>query len=92
MNLLNKSEYPFFLLGLSIKIICGMFFASYVLTDWFIPFVDYFIKSGFSDPYTYFLDQGVKEAFPYPALMLMILAFPNLIFGWVTDNAIFTLF
>ena len=91
MNFLNKSEYPLFFLGLSIKIVLGLLFASYFLTDLFIPFVDYYIKSGFSDPYSHFLNEGVKEAFPYPALMLMILALPNIIFGWITDNVTFTL-
>lgn len=92
MNYLNKSEYPLFFLGFCLKIVFGLFFASHFLTDLFIPFVDYFIKSGFSDPYSHFLNEGVKEAFPYPALMLMILALPNIIFGWVTDNPAFTLF
>ena len=91
MMTLNKSDYPLFFSGLFIKLICGLFFASYFLTDLFVPFVEYFINSGFSDPYSHFLETGQKEAFPYPALMLIILALPKLIFGWISDNQSFVL-
>ena len=53
--------------------------ASFFLSDLFVPFVEYFIKSGFSDPYSHFLETGQKEAFPYPALMLIILALSRLL-------------
>ncbi|TDQ32770.1 uridine kinase [Zeaxanthinibacter enoshimensis] len=60
--------------GLLLKIILSLFFAGRLLADSFIPFVEYFIASGFKDPYEHFWQLGVVDAFPYPPLMLYILS------------------
>ena len=66
-----------------IKIIFAVVFASYYLNDYFIPFVSYFASNNFADPYSYFLQHN-RDIFPYPALMLYILAFFKLTFGWLS--------
>ncbi len=72
---------PLFWIGLGIKLILGTLFASYFLTDLFIPFVNYFVESGFADPWTYFFEQGRLNAFPYPPMMLYIMATPRFLFS-----------
>ena len=71
--------------GLVVKIILSFTFASSVLTDLFIPFVDYYVSSGFKNPYEYFLSIDVQNAFPYPALMLYIVSAPRILFGFLVD-------
>lgn len=75
MKTLSISEKQIFFIGLSLKIILGSFFASYFLSSFFIPFVDYFINN-LNNPYTFFFENGSEEFFPYPALMLFVLSLP----------------
>jgi uridine kinase len=76
----------FFYSGLFLKITLGIFLASSFLSSLFIPVVNYFVDSGFSNPYQYFINEGMPEAFPYPALMLYIMAIPKILFGWISTN------
>ncbi len=69
---------PIFLTVLGLKILAASLFASPFLTQLFIPFVNYFVGSGFENPYTYFFNLGSLNIFPYPSLMLYILALPRL--------------
>lgn len=69
---------PIFLIVLGIKIVLAALFASQIFTEEYIPFVDYFASSGFGNPYEHF--KGTL-AFPYPGLMLVILAIPRLLFA-----------
>lgn len=55
-----------------IKIIFGTLFASHYLRDLFIPFINYFVTSGFHNPWDFFLAEGNLKAFPYPSVMLWI--------------------
>ncbi|WP_289645306.1 glycosyltransferase 87 family protein [Maribacter aestuarii] len=65
----------FFLIGLVIKVGLSFLFAGKFLREAFIPFVVYFFESGFNNPYEYFYNSGVIDAFPYPPLMLYFLGF-----------------
>lgn len=69
---------PIFLIVLGIKIVLAALFASQIFTEEYIPFVDYFVSSGFGNPYEHF---ATTLAFPYPGLMLVILAIPRLLFA-----------
>ncbi|MCS7004958.1 MAG: zeta toxin family protein [Cytophagales bacterium] len=64
---------PLFWGGAIFKILLSTSFASTYLTELFIPFVNYFISSGFENPYTHFYEIGQTEKFPYPAMMLYAL-------------------
>lgn len=65
--------------GLAIKVIIACFFASGYLRDLFAPFTNYFIASGFEDPYAYFIVNGNGNEFPYPPLMLWLFSLPRAI-------------
>jgi uridine kinase len=75
MNFLISKEKKLLVAGLVFKLIIGAFFASYFLTDLFIPFVSYFVSS-LQNPYSEFYLNNAAESFPYPSLMLYILATP----------------
>ncbi|MBC7426020.1 MAG: hypothetical protein H7321_05745, partial [Bacteroidia bacterium] len=72
--------------GLLLKTILGFTLASSYLTSYFAPFINYFVESGFSDPYIYFQQNGTGAEFPYPPLMLWIMATPRVIFSVFADN------
>ena len=83
-----KSHHILFFVVLFLKIGLGSIFASKVLTDLFIPFLDYFAET-FSNPYDKFLNIGPKDHFPYPTLMLYIMSLPKLLFGWIAPESPF---
>lgn len=86
INILHEIfGYKIFWLGLIIKIGFALFFASSYLTELFIPFINYFVSSDFSNPYLYFFNQEKKNIFPYPTLMLLITSLPRILFGFATD-------
>jgi uridine kinase len=68
---------PIFLWGLLGKLFASFFFASYFLSDLFARFVNYYVVSGFQDPYAFFYKLGEFIVFPYPKVMLWFLAFPR---------------
>lgn len=73
-----------FCLGLFIKMLPwdgGRFSA--VVQHSIVPFVDYFVRSGFRNPYEFFSSLGAADIFPYPALMLYLVALPGILFGWL---------
>ncbi|CAD7843469.1 hypothetical protein S1OALGB6SA_180 [Olavius algarvensis spirochete endosymbiont] len=74
-----------FWIGFLIKVILAFTLASSFLTNLFIPFTDYYVGSGFENPYEYFISTGRSNAFPYPALMLYIVSIPRVIFGFFSD-------
>ncbi len=65
--------------GVIIKLFIAISFASTYMSDLFAPFSNYFIGSGFEDPYAYFLENGKSNAFPYPPLMLWLFSLPRAI-------------
>ncbi|MFA5995926.1 MAG: hypothetical protein WCW27_01595 [Patescibacteria group bacterium] len=69
-----------FLIILGIKIIAGSLLGSDFLVKGFIPFVNYFVTSGFHNPYEFFVQQGYPGAFPYPPVMLWIFTLARLLF------------
>lgn len=85
--ILNFSKYENMALavGLIIKMVLAAYLASPYLNDLFIPFVNYYVSSGFQDPYVHFVEAGDLSSFPYPAVMLYVLAVPSLLFGWLAD-------
>jgi len=74
---LGKSRL--FWCGVVLKVFLAVFFASDYLRLQFAPFADYFIQSGFKDPYLYFHDYGLGMDFPYPPLMLFLFSLPRFI-------------
>lgn len=74
----------FFLIGVSLKLIAGFFFASDYLTGLFYPFIDHFVNNGSSLTYEKFFLTGKEDSFPYPVLMLYITGFFKLFFS--NDN------
>jgi len=82
----SSSDILFFT-GLVIKVLLSFIIFSSLMEGFFIPFVKYYVESGFKNPYEYFLNYsypGISgEVFPYPALMLYIMAIPKILFGWI---------
>jgi uridine kinase len=80
--------HPLFLAMLLLKLASGSLFASKVLTDWFAPFVDYFVRSGFANPWEHFYQLGQVKAFPYPPGMLYVMSLPRLLASpWLGPDA-----
>ena len=74
-----------FVAGILLKLTVSFSFSSTYTSNFFLPFVDYFISSGFSNPYLQFASRSV-DIFPYPILMLVILSIPKLLFGWINTS------
>ena len=63
--------------GLIFKLLLGTFLASTFPRDLFIPFVNYFVESSFANPWQHFDALGRVRSFPYPPVMLYLLAVPR---------------
>jgi len=72
---------PWFWAILLLKLVVGSLIASHYPRDLFIPFVNHFVESGLTDPWRHFAGLGRWNAFPYPPLMLLILAVPRWLFS-----------
>ena len=72
---------------LLVKVIAAFIFGSSFIVGGFVPFVKHFVDSGFQDPYQYFVNIGQVKAFPYPTLMLIILASPHAALSFVFSGA-----
>lgn len=75
-----------FILILIAKIIFSFKFASYYLTDLFIPFTNWFTLSGFENPWEYFYSINKLKMFPYPTVMLWIMTVPRVLFSFFLSN------
>jgi uridine kinase len=75
---------------LAFKLLLGTFFASHYLRGLFIPFVNYYVLSGFQDPYQHFVAQGRMDLFPYNPLMLYALAIPRQLFSALLPGGVET--
>lgn len=73
---------PQFLIGLVFKCVLAFLFAGPALVRGYAPFVDYFLRTGFDDPYRFFSQTGTLM-FPYPNLMLFILAIPRFLLQFI---------
>lgn len=65
-----------FISVLILKIVFSFLFGSDVYVKGTIPFVNYFISSGFQNPYNHFLELGQLKAFPYSTTMLLFITIP----------------
>jgi uridine kinase len=73
--------------GVFLKFIIAFFFASSVLSEKFAPFANYFIESGFDNPYAFFNQSGQEDSFPYPPLMLFLFSLPRMILWPLIDGS-----
>lgn len=73
-----------FVAGLLIKFLIIFAIDSNLSTDLFFPFIEYFINSGFEDPYSKFSNLAL-EPFPYPAAMLYILTAPFFLLNFLVE-------
>lgn len=64
---------------LALKIAASFCFASSYMRDLFAPFINYFVTSGFQNPWEFFYAQGQLNMFPYPTVMLWIMALSRLV-------------
>lgn len=78
-----------FWLGLTIKLVFAFCFASKFLTDLFLPFVDFYVSTNDINPYQHFFLEQKAAAFPYPVLMLWILAIPYSLYILLAKLSIF---
>jgi uridine kinase len=69
--------------ALAVKLAVGSLAASYYLRDLFIPFLNDFVSSGFADPWEHFAALGRLTSFPYPPVMLWVMALPRFVFGFL---------
>lgn len=77
---------PLFWGVLALKIGASFFLASHYLTDLFSKFVNYFVISGYRNPYEFFAHAGILNIFPYPSFMLWLLAVPRTLFSFFLGN------
>lgn len=75
-----------FIFVLISKLIFSFLFASHYLKEYFVPFINWFVISGFKNPWEYFYSIGQLKMFPYPTIMLWIMAFPTLLFKNFLSN------
>jgi len=66
-------------MGIIVKLVLALLFSSGFLRELFAPFGNYYIGSGFEDPYNHFVNNGKGIEFPYPPLMLCIVTLPRMI-------------
>ncbi len=82
-NLFFKSNL--FKVGLLLKVILSLCFSSLFLSDLFLPFVKYAVSHNILESYKDYY--AIKSnAFPYPPLMLYILAIPEYIYTFLRGN------
>lgn len=72
---------PLFWAALVVRLLLGSTLASYFLRDLFVPFLNYFVESGFANPWAHFAALGRLNSFPYPPVMLYLMAAPRWLFG-----------
>lgn len=72
---------PLFLWVLGFKIAASFLFASDFLVRLFARFVNYFVVSGFQNPYDFFYQLKELAIFPYGQVMLWLLALPRWLFS-----------
>lgn len=70
---------------LLVKFIASALFSSDFQDALFLPFVRHFVST-FTNPYDEFVGRGVLDAFPYPPLMLYLLALPTFLIDRLALN------
>lgn len=74
-------QNKWFWVVLAVKVVMGTFLASTFMRELFVPFTNYFVSSGFQNPYEHFVSIGRTNLFPYPPMMLFFLSIPRLLLG-----------
>ena len=69
-----------------LKIVFSFFFASYYMKELFTPFINWFVEEGFKNPWEYFYSINSLKMFPYPTVMLWIMAVPRIIFDGLVSS------
>ncbi len=75
-----------FIFVLFLKIIFSFLVASHYLKDLFTPFINWFVLSGFKNPWEYFYSIDKLKMFPYPTVMLWIMTIPRILFSPFLSN------
>lgn len=76
---------PLFIIILIVKLFFSIFFISSSSLNNYIPFLEYFSKNPFINPYQIF-----TNTFPHPQLMLLILGAPFLVFSFLSNSLFFS--
>ena len=76
----------YFLLGLALKLFLSFFFASPYLTELFIPFLKTAVTTDFWSVYKQYIHIN-PAAFPYPPVMLYVMALPSYLASLVNPAA-----
>lgn len=79
---------PLFWGVLVLKLLLGCLVASRLPRELFVPFLNRFVESGFQDPWALAQAAGQGDAFPYPPIMLYLLALPRALASWVLPGAV----
>lgn len=75
---------------LALKVAVGCLAASFYMRDLFAPFLNYYVSSGLSNPWTHFASLGRLNSFPYPPMMLYIMALPRLLLAPLLSSGVET--
>ncbi|MCM8776170.1 MAG: hypothetical protein NC930_07485 [Candidatus Omnitrophica bacterium] len=70
-----------FLGVLILKAAASFFLASSYLTQLFTPFINWFVWSGFKNPWDFFYNLNLTKSFPYPTVMLWTMTLPRVVFA-----------
>ncbi len=89
-ELVAMANSPIFWTILALKIALSAFLSSFYMNELFIPFLNYFVESGFKNPWAYFGSLGHWNAFPYSPIMLLSLAFSRILFNFALPPGTFT--
>lgn len=84
VNKVSILAHPVFWAVLGVKIFALFLFGSSVLTEHYIPFVQYFLYHPLANPYDWAMAGDI--VFPFPALMLFVLAASKLLFGFIGSD------
>lgn len=69
-----------FLSVLAAKIAASFFFSSAYLSKLFTPFINWYVTSGFKNPWEFFYHLNELRVFPYPTVMLWVMSIPRVLF------------
>lgn len=82
------AESPLFWAMLVLKLSLGAVLTSKFMSGLFVPFVNYFVVSGFKNPWAHSAALGIWNAFPYPPTMLVTLSFFRVLFSPLMDSSV----
>lgn len=68
-----------FWIVLLLKLVASVSFGSTYMTELFIPFLEHFVANPLANPYEAFSHMGRETSFPYPAVMLYLMALPRFV-------------